>query len=709
MPNPKKKPKAAKTRRSAKPASALPLLVEIGTEELPPKALRRLEGAFALGVVQGLAEAGLLIGAEEDFVSFATPRRLAVRVDAVRARQPDRVNERRGPAVAAAFDAQGEPTRAAVGFAGSCGVPVAELERLETDKGAWLVHRSTENGRRAVELVPEIVGRALERLPIPKRMRWADLDAEFVRPVHWIVLLHGERVIDATLLSVRTGRETRGHRFHCPRALTLRRADDYEQVLETRGFVVPAFADRRKRIRSAVERAAARKGGRVAEDDALLDEVAALVEWPQVLLGAFDPGFLDVPPEALVTTMRDNQKYFHVTDERGRLLPYFVAVANIVSKQPARVREGYERVLRARFADARFFWDTDRKVPLERRAERLGDVVFHVKLGTLREKSQRVERLAARIATDLGADAVLAGRAARLAKADLVSGMVGEFPELQGIMGSYYARHDGEPAELAAAMREQYLPRFAGDKLPRTRTGQALAVAERLDTLVGIFGVGELPSGDKDPFALRRAALGALRILIERKLDLDLVQLLDVAVAGYGQVFEPGGTTEDVYAFMMERLRAYYADAGIGPDVLEAVLACRPARPLDFDRRVRGVTAFRRLPEAGSLAAANKRIRNILRQAGGFEAVAAAGAREPAEQALADALAGMEHRVAPALDAGDYTAALRDMAALREPVDAFFDQIMVMVDDERLRAARLTLLDRLSGLFLRVADISRLQ
>jgi len=708
MPKTKRTLGAKTARRTAAPAGA-PLLVEIGTEELPPKALHRLGGAFARSVAEGLAEAGLLEGAVEDFVAYATPRRLAVLVDGVCARQPDRINERRGPAVSAAFDERGEPTRAAEGFARSCGATVAKLDRLQTDKGEWLVHRSKETGRKAAELVPEVVARALERLPVPKRMRWSDLDAEFVRPVHWIVMLHGERVIDATLLSVRTGRETRGHRFHAPRALKLRHAHDYEQVLAEKGYVVAGFAERRERIRGAVERAAARKGGRAVVGDALLDEVTALVEWPQVMLAGFDPAFLDVPPEALITTMRDNQKYFHVVDERGRLMPHFVAVANIKSKRPALVREGYERVLRARFADARFFWDTDRKIPLQLRAERLGDVVFHVKLGTVLEKVRRVERLAARIAGDLGADFGLAARAAQLAKADLVSGMVGEFPELQGIMGSYYARHDGEPAEIAAAMREQYLPRFAGDALPKTRTGQALAVADRLDTLVGIFGVGEVPSGDKDPFGLRRAALGVLRILIERKLDLDLVALLDAAVAGYEQTFEPGGTSEDVYAFMMERLRAYYGDAGIGADVLEAVLACQPPRPLDFDRRVRGVTAFRRLPEAESLAAANKRIRNILRQAGAFEPASAGSEREPAERALADALAAVEERVVPALDDGDYTTALKELAALRGPVDEFFDKVMVMADDPRVRAARLTLLDRLSGLFLRVADISRLQ
>lgn len=701
--------KKARPGRSG-PAAAT-LLVELGTEELPPRALRRLGEQFGVLVQEELARRELLVDPEVCAETFATPRRLAVKVPGVRRRQPDREVVRRGPALAAAFDADGRPTKAAEGFARSCGVGVEQLERLENDKGAWLIQRRREPGRPARFLVPEALGEALKRLPIPKRMRWGEGEAEFVRPVHWLVLLHGADLVPAEILSVRAGRATRGHRFHHPRPIALRNADQYPGPLEQRGFVIADFDRRRARIRARVDALARARGGRALYDDALLDEVTALVEWPQPVAGGFDPGFLEVPPEPLVSAMRDHQKYFAVADARGRLLPHFVAVANIKSPRPSRIRAGNERVLRARFADARFFWDTDRKTPLAERVEGLKDVVFHLKLGSLYDKTLRVRALAAQVAGAIHAERALAERAAWLAKADLMTGMVGEFPELQGIMGRYYARHDGEDPQVAEAIAEHYLPRHAGDALPQTGVGQALAVADRLDTLAGIFGAGEAPSGDKDPFALRRAALGVLRVLIERRLDLDLRRLLDAAVAGYELAFEPGGVADQVFDFMLERLRAYYMDAGVALDVFEAVRVRRPVRPLDFHRRVQAVSGFLKRPEAASLTAANKRIRNLLRQAGGAPAGSgedSARYREAAERELAQRVAALEGELAGAFEAGDYDRALAALAGLREPVDRFFDQVMVMVEDEALRGARLRLLKRLNDLFLRVADLSRL-
>jgi len=693
----KRKPKAA------------PLLVEVGTEELPPKALRRLSEAFGRELCARLVKSGLVADAQ-DARLFATPRRLAVLVHNVLARQPDRAVERRGPAAAAAFEADGRPTRALEGFARSCGVTPDRLQRMATDKGDWMVWRSVEKGRSARVLVPNLVAESLAALPVPKRMRWSDLDAEFVRPVHWLVLLHGTSVIPARLLSVTAGRATHGHRHHQPGAFALSDPARYEGVLERRGKVIADFDRRRSLIASEAERLARSNKGRALIDPALLDEVTGLVEWPRPFVGTFDKAFLEVPQEALISTMRDNQKYFPVVNARGRILPCFIGVANIASRQPRRVVEGNERVLAARFADARFFWETDRAVALDERLAGLKGVVFHVKLGSLHEKVTRVRALAAHIARDLGADPGDADRAAVLCKADLLTGMVGEFPELQGTMGRYYALHQGENAEVAAALQEHYQPRFSGDELPGTVTGRILAVADRLDTLAGIFGAGELPSGDKDPFGLRRAALGVLRILIEQKLDLDLAQLLDNAVRGYDLAFETGGVAEQIQDFMLERLRAYYAEAGIRPDVFDAVLACRPTKPHDFDNRVRAVAAFRRLPAAAVLAAANKRIRNILRQAGDTPATPAGYSPvDAAERELAQALAAAEAEVRPWLAEKRYTEALSRLARLREPVDRFFDEVLVMAEDPSVRAGRLGMLAHMSDLFLEIADISRLQ
>lgn len=685
------------------------LLIEIGTEELPPKALFDLALAFEKGVCDGLEKAGLSV---REIRRFATPRRLAVLIGDLPARQPDRRQERRGPALSAAFGADGQPTPAAEGFARSCGVGVAELQRQETDKGAWLVHVSVEPGAATADLIPGVVEAALAALPIPKRMRWGDRDDEFVRPVHWVVLLFGDEVIPATLMGVRAGRETRGHRFHHPAPIRLNSPADYARQLAGEGKVVADFGERRDSVRTQAERMAAELNGVAVIKPALLDEVTALVEWPVALAGNFERRFLDVPAEALISTMQDNQRYFPVVDAaHGRLLPHFITIANLESREPAQVRAGNERVIRPRFSDAEFFWNQDRKQPLADRQEALKHVIFQQRLGTLADKSNRVAALARFVAGHGRGNPDWAERAARLAKCDLLTQMVQEFPELQGIMGRYYASHDREVPEVAQALEEHYLPRFAGDRLPSAPTGRAVALADRLDTLVGIFAIGQAPSGAKDPFALRRAALGVLRILIEGELDLDLPAALERAAAGFEPAVRADQATNTVFEFMLERLRGYYLDQGVRADTFEAVLECRPARPLDFDRRVRAVDAFRARPEAASLAAANKRIRNILRK---VETVLPFQVRpdllsEDAEQALAGRLVELSSEVVPLMESGLYGEALNRLAGLREPVDAFFDGVLVMAEEPALRDNRIALLNELGSLFLRVADFSRLQ
>jgi glycyl-tRNA synthetase beta chain len=687
------------------------LLVEIGTEELPPKALKGLSQAFADGIVEGFKAADLTHGAVK---IYAAPRRLAVLVKGLAENQSDKIVERRGPALNAAFDDEGNPSKASEGFARSCGVSMDDLERLESDKGAWLVFRAKQPGQPTAKLIPDVVRSSLDKLPIPKRMRWGNLDAEFVRPVHWVVLLFGDEIVEAEILSVKAGRETRGHRFHHPHTLYIGEPEAYAPLLETEGHVVADFAARREAVRAQVLEAGAKLGGKAVIDEDLLDEVTSMVEWPAAIAGDFEKRFLEVPSEALISTMKANQKYFHVVDANGKLLPHFITVANIDSRDPDMVRAGNERVVRPRLSDAEFFWTQDRKQRLDSHLERLKTVTFQNKLGTLHDKSARVAQLARSIATTIGANPEWAERAAWLAKCDLMTGMVGEFPELQGIMGRYYALHDKEPQDVALAQDEQYMPRFAGDELPATATGQALAIADKLDTVVGIFGIGQAPTGGKDPFALRRAALGLLRIVIERQLPLDLQSMLDGATAALGGKVEVKGLTAQVFDFMMDRLRAYYHDTGVAPDVFEAVLEQRPTQPHDFDRRVRAVTAFRKLPEAESLAAANKRISNILRQAhekhiAVSDKVNASALVEPAEKALAEQVTALAKEVTPLFDQRDYETALCKLAGLRESVDRFFDDVMVMVDDSALRDNRLALLNSMRNLFLRVADLSRLQ
>ncbi len=691
------------------------LLVEIGTEELPPKALSQLGRTFADGCRQGLMEANLLDDTDAPHRWFASPRRLAVWIPAVRSKQRDQRIERRGPSISAAFDDDGQPTKAAMGFARSCGVGIEQLHRAQDAKGEWLVHRSVQRGDNASKLIPQCVEQAIKQLPIPKRMRWGDGTAEFVRPVHWLVIMHGRSVIKVNLLSVDSGAYTRGHRFHCQHRLRLTSADHYEKVLADSGFVIPDFDNRRRIIQQKVQTLAKRVDGTPLIDDALLDEVTGLVEWPIPILGEFDKIFLKVPQEVLVSSMRDHQKYFPIKSNRGRLLPNFITVSNIKSRTPKRVREGNERVLRARLADARFFWETDRNTPLESRVDALKEVLFHNKLGSLFDKTSRVRMLSASIAELLGVNVDQCERAALLAKADLVTDMVGEFPELQGTMGKYYASHDGEHKSVAAAIEEHYRPRFAGDLLPSGGVGQVVATADKLDSLMGIFAAGEEPSGDKDPFGLRRAALGILRILIEKKLDLDLLRLLEESA----QIFrsQPQSITVSdkvvtrVFGFVLERTRALYNAAGFAVDELNAVISTRPVSPLDFDRRLRAVAKFRKLPQAENLAAANKRIRNILRKSsepipGQVDQTALT---ETAEQQLFRALERLTKEVSGYFRDGEYDQGLKKLVSLKDPVDYFFDEVLVMTDDASLRQNRLALLRQIQELFLQTADISKLQ
>ena len=684
------------------------LLVEIGTEELPPRSLRTLATSFAAALTERLDEQRIAHG---EVRWYATPRRLAVQIDAVATTQPDTVAEKLGPAIAAAFGADGKPTGAALGFARGCGVAVDELQRVPGDKGERLAFRQQVPGRATAALLPALVEAALAALPIAKRMRWGARRAEFVRPVHWVVLLHGDAVVPGSVLGVAAGRETRGHRVHGAARITLAGAEGYAQALHEQGSVIADHEQRRAAIAEQVRAEAARLGGSAVIDDELLEEVCSLVEWPRALAGRFEQRFLQVPAEALVSSMKQHQKYFHVIDGSGALLPCFVTVANIDSSDPQKVIDGNERVIRPRLSDAAFFYEQDRQTTLAARRERLRQIVFQTDLGTLWDKTERLARLARTIGAAIDADPALCARAAELAKSDLVSEMVLEFDELQGIMGRYYALHDGEAPEVAAALAEQYLPRHAGDELARGKVGIALALADRLDTLTGIFGIGQPPTGSRDPFALRRAALGVLRTVIGNGLELDLLPLIAQAAAGHPVLASRATVVESVRDYVFERLRAWYADAGIASECFLAVQARGVTRPLDFDRRVRAVAAFAARPEAGALAAANKRVANILAKQAPGEIPAQVDAAlliEAAEATLAAELDRCNAASAAPLASGDYAGVLGELAALRAPVDAFFEQVLVNCEDARLRANRYALLARLRAAFLGVADISAL-
>jgi glycyl-tRNA synthetase beta chain len=701
-------------------------LVEIGTEELPPKSLLALAAAFADNVGKGLDDAGLAHGAVE---SFATPRRLAVRVRRLVERQPDRAIEKRGPPVKAAFDAAGTATAAALAFARGCGVAVDALQRIETPKGEWLVHRGIEPGAGTTGLLPRIVESALDALPIARRMRWGAGDAEFVRPVHWVAMLFGKDVVDAKVLGVPAGNVTYGHRFMAPKPIRLSSPAVYVSALERRGRVLADVHARREVVRQGVVAAASAAGGVAIIDAALLDEVTALVEWPVALTGRFDRRYLELPREVPTATMQDHQRYFPVTDGNGQLLPAFVVVANIESREPALVVAGNERVIRPRLADAEFFWRTDRKQPLAARIDALRRVTYQQQLGSLQDKSERVRRLASAIGRETGADATQVERAAELAKCDLVTAMVGEFPELQGVMGRYYAEADGEPRDVSAALEEQYWPRYAGDALPATRVGMALSLADRLDTLAGIFTIGQKPTGTRDPFGLRRSALGIMRIAIERGVDIDVRALIEQALdAARSDVIrvasernqptpalgERSALIEEVYEYLFERLRAYYLEGNaalrVTTEMFDAVLGPRPRSPLDFDARLKALAEFLELPDASSLAAANKRIANILRKASEPvpDRIDTTLLRDPAEQRLGEALLAIAREVEPQLVSREYTQAMQRLASLRPGVDGFFDSVLVMADEPQIRGNRLALLSRIRALFMRVADLSRL-
>ncbi|MGB5397627.1 MAG: glycine--tRNA ligase subunit beta [Gammaproteobacteria bacterium] len=683
------------------------LLIELGTEELPPKALLRLSQAFTRGVCEGLEKAGMTIG---DVHSFAAPRRLAMLIKNVPASQPDREVERKGPSVQAAFGADGKPTKAVEGFARSCGVSVDDLQQQDTDKGAWLVFKSTEKGQALADILADIVNQALAKLPIPKRMRWGSRNSEFVRPVHWLVLMHGENVIDAEIMEVTSSSSTRGHRFHADKAIQLKHAAEYATRLKQEGFVIADFDERKNVIYDQVLKTAKQLGGSAMIDNDLLDEVTALNEWPIAVAGEFDKQFLSVPSEALIKTMQDNQKYFPVTDKNGQLKNCFITISNIDSRSPDKVKAGNERVVRPRLTDAKFFWEQDQKKPLEEFGRALDSVVFQTKLGSIGEKTRRVIVLSGSIAKMLGANVEHAERAALLSKCDLMTDMVGEFAELQGVMGKRYAQVAGEADEVALALDEQYKPRGAGDDTASNVIGQILAISDKIDTLVGIFAIGQKPTGEKDPYALRRAALGVLRTIIERNLDLDLRVIINEASSLLADKVDSAAVQDDVFDYILERLRAYYADNGVTPDVFDAVSALKPSRPLDFDKRIRAVTAFRALPEAESLAAANKRVGNILKKTDISSAVKINTGlfAEDAEKALYEKLNGLRASVDALYDKGDYEKALRKLSALREPVDTFFDKVMVMADDEAIKNNRIALLEQMSALFLRAADLSRL-
>ncbi|MCF2917847.1 MULTISPECIES: glycine--tRNA ligase subunit beta [Pseudoalteromonas] len=687
--------------------SAENLLVEIGTEELPPKALRKLAESFAENLAAELASLELN---HQGVNWYASPRRLGLRVTALEAKQSDKVVEKRGPAVAAAFDADGNPTKAAMGWARGCGIDVSDAQTLETDKGAWLLHKAQVEGQATTSLMSDAVNKALAKLPIPKPMRWGANKTQFIRPVHTATILFGSTLIEGEILGKQVGNQLQGHRFHHPEKVTINHADDVFDVLKS-AYVVADFEARKAQIREQIEAAASAVNAKVAMDEDLLEEVTSLVEWPVTLTATFEEAFLDVPSEALIYTMKDDQKYFPLLDQDGNLLNKFLFVSNIESKDPSVVIAGNEKVVRPRLADAQFFYETDKKKTLESRLESLDTVLFQKQLGTLKDKSERISELAGYIAEQLGADAELAKRAGLLSKTDLMTEMVMEFTDVQGVMGMHYARHDGEAEEVALAQNEQYMPRFAGDNLPTNVISCAVAIADKFDTLVGIFGIGQAPKGDKDPFALRRAAIGALRIMVEKSLPLDILDLVAKSQTLFGEKLTNLNVSTDVFEFMLGRFRAWYQDEGIEVDVIQAVLARRPTKPVDFDRRVKAVSHFRTLDAAEALAAANKRVSNILAkndittQGDVNESLLS----DDAEKVLASHVAKFATELAPLYANGDYQEALSQLAGIRESVDNFFDNVMVMADDEAVKQNRLALLSQLSRLFLDIADISVLQ
>ncbi|MCK8136897.1 MAG: glycine--tRNA ligase subunit beta [Pseudoalteromonas tetraodonis] len=687
--------------------SAENLLVEIGTEELPPKSLRKLAEAFAANLTAELESLEL---GHQGVSWYASPRRLGLQVKALEAKQQDKEVEKRGPATKAAFDAEGKPTKAAMGWARGCGIEVKDAQTLETDKGAWLLHIAKVAGQETKLLMADAISKALAKLPIPKPMRWGANKTQFIRPVHTVTILLGSELIEGEILGKQVSNQLQGHRFHHPEKISINHADDVFDVLKS-AYVIADYEQRKAQIRAQIEGAAKAVNAVVAMDEDLLEEVTSLVEWPVTLTATFEEAFLDVPAEALIYTMKDDQKYFPLLDQNGKLLNKFLFVSNIESKDPSVVISGNEKVVRPRLADAQFFFETDKKKTLESRLESLDSVLFQKQLGTLKDKSQRISELAGYIAEQLGADKALAARAGLLSKTDLMTEMVMEFTDVQGVMGMHYARHDGEAEDVAVAQNEQYMPRFAGDNLPTSLISCAVAIADKFDTLVGIFGIGQAPKGDKDPFALRRAAIGALRIMVEKQLPLDILDLVAKSQTLFGEKLTNLNVSTDVFEFMLGRFRAWYQDEGIEVDVIQAVLARRPTKPVDFDRRVKAVSHFRTLDAAESLAAANKRVSNILAK----NNITTQGnvdqslLSDDAEKVLAAQVAKFATDLAPLYSDGNYQEALSQLAGIRDSVDNFFDNVMVMADDEAVKQNRLALLSQLSGLFLEIADISVLQ
>ncbi|MFC3909882.1 glycine--tRNA ligase subunit beta [Legionella dresdenensis] len=680
-------------------------LFELGCEELPSGAVRPLADALTVNLTNALAKAQINY---TEVKSFATPRRLTVLIKGLQTEQPSQRQLRRGPAKNAAYDADGNPTQALQGFARSCGVALDELTVVSTDKGEWLVYEAETSGAKTHDLLPDLLREAIRNLPIAKPMRWGDGDAEFARPVHWVVMLFGSEVIATEILGVKTDRLTYGHRFHAPQAIELANPDQYENSLYE-AFVVADFDKRKQQIIKQINETAAKHEAEAVMPDDLLEEVTSIVEWPEALAAHFDSEFLDVPAEALIAAMQSHQKCFAL-QRSGKLLPVFITIANIRSANPEQVIAGNEKVMRARLSDAAFFFRQDKKAPLASQIKATGNVVFQVKLGTLLDKSNRIQRLMSILADKLNLDKQQAARAAELSKCDLMTGMVGEFPELQGLMGYYYANHDGEAKPVAIALNEQYLPRFAGDSLPETDLGLALSLADRLDTLAGIFAIGQKPSGVKDPFKLRRHALAVVRLLIGCKVELDLSQLIIAAVEGYGSGFSAATVLSDLHPFIMERLLSYYQAQDVSQDFVQAVKARQPDWLYDFDNRLKALVHFVALPEAGALSAACKRVNNLLQNnKAGQQAVREDLLTEQAEKDLFAKLAATEEAIKPLYNSGNYTAILTELASLRNAVDAFFDNVMVMVDNEAIKNNRLALLLRLKEALQGVADISVLQ
>lgn len=683
------------------------LLIELGTEELPPKSLKNLAVTFYQQIKDQLDNANLTY---QDIKWYATPRRLAVKVSQLVEKQADKEIEKRGPAINVAFDAEGNPSKAAQGWARSNGISIEQAQRLKTDKGEWLLHRATQTGKTVEELIPAMVNLAVSKLPIPKPMRWGSTRTQFIRPVHTLTMMFGEKVVAGETLEVNSSNVVTGHRFHHEGLVELAHADEYEEKLKN-AFVQVDYQQRQALILEQINKAAEQLEGEALIDNDLLEEVTGLVEWPVVLIGSFDEDFLQVPAEPLIYSMKDHQKYFPVNDKNGQLINKFIFVTNIESKDPSQVIKGNEKVIRPRLADAEFFFKTDKSKTLESRLESLSSVLFQKQLGTLEEKSQRIASLSGVIATQIGENSQQAHRAGLLSKTDLMSDMVLEFPQVQGTMGKYYAQNDGEAVEVAQALEDQYRPRYAGDSLPEGNIGCAVAIADKVDSLVGIFGINQPPKGDKDPFALRRAAIGLIRIIIEKQLPLDISELINESVSLYGEKLTNESVNKQVIDFVLGRFRAYYQEQDISVDVIQAVLANAPTAPLDFEKRIKAVSHFKSLAESVTLAAANKRVGNILAKFSGqlYPEFKVELATEAEEQALANAFNDVKTTIAPFMQAKDYQAALTELACLKAPIDNFFDNVMVMAVDEAIKTNRLTLLNEIRNSFFAIADVALLQ